>query len=289
MALDNTEKLIQAFSEEYNSDSSVRKYASGTAGYGIDYLLRHDYAELYLTLIEDYLLSPSRTPLRLLEFGCGAGMNLIRLLALLEEKGIPVASAYGTDFSESLIHTARNEAASLLSHTYKGKVGFHVARNEMLVADLAAAVDVSEASLLGSFDFILGVNTSRYCHRLGKEQESARDILSLLRQGGICIIIDMNRDFPLFRSRLGVAAKDDAEHYLPSLDEYASPFAAAGFEILRMENFCWIAHSAGPALTYFCLLLAPLLNLFARRYAMRSLVVARKPMRETHPIHLAKR
>jgi hypothetical protein len=86
----------------------------------------------------------------------------------------------------------------------------------------------------------------------------------------------MNDRFPAFRSHLKGTAEDPAECYLPSLEEYASPFKTGGFEIIRKENFCWIPHSAGLALTLCCRFLSPLLNLVAPDRAMRSLVVARK-------------
>ncbi|MCK5508224.1 MAG: hypothetical protein KAI50_06855 [Desulfobacterales bacterium] len=74
------------------------------------------------------------------------------------------------------------------------------------------------------------------------------------------------------------SVEDPAECYLPSLNKYANPFAQAGFEILEKDNFCWIPHSAGPALVYLCRVLSPVLNLAARKYAMRSLIVSRKPI-----------
>ena len=88
----------------------------------------------------------------------------------------------------------------------------------------------------------------------------------------------MNNRFPAFRSRLRGLERNATECYLPSLEEYASPFKTAGFEIIRQENFCWIPHSAGRALTLCCRFLSPCLNLVARGRAMRSLVVARKPV-----------
>lgn len=86
----------------------------------------------------------------------------------------------------------------------------------------------------------------------------------------------MNNRFPAFRSNLKCLVQNQTECYLPSLEEYASPFKTAGFEIIRKENFCWIPHSAGHALTLCCRLLSPLFNLVAPSRAMRSLVVARK-------------
>lgn len=203
-------------------------------------------------------------------------MNIIHLVSLLERRGVQVQCAQGTDFSPRLVHAAEQEAKILLSPGVAKKLNFYVARNERLLDDLAAASGTPIEDLVGSFDLIVGVNTFRYCHRLKKEQECATDIHRLLRPGGVCINIDMNSRFPAFRSRLKGLDQNPAECYLPTLDEYASPFQTAGFEIIRKENFCWIPHSAGRVLTLFCRLLSPLLNFVARSRAMRSLVVARK-------------
>lgn len=89
-------------------------------------------------------------------------------------------------------------------------------------------------------------------------------------------MIDMNNRFPAFRSHLKGSVEDPTECYLPSLEEYASPFEAAGFEIMEKKNFCWVPHSAGLALTLCCRLAGPVLNLVAPSRAMRSLVVGRK-------------
>ena len=184
--------------------------------------------------------------------------------------------AYGTDFSPLLVQAAGQEAKAFLSPALAGKLSFHVARNETLVQDLASALPGAK-DLLGSFDLIIGVNTFRYCHRLGKGLACAVDIYRLLRPGGVCVNVDMNNRFPAFRSRLKGQKQNQAECYLPSLEEYVSPFQTAGFEIIKKGNFCWIPHSAGRALTFCCRLATPLLNLVARGRAMRSLVVACKP------------
>jgi SAM-dependent methyltransferase len=273
--MENTEQINEKFLEEYGSEDAVRKYTTGTAGFGINYLLRNDYARVYLDAVDSYLRTSPPRPLRLLEFGCGAGMNIITLVSLLERKGIPVECAYGTDFSARLVDSAVQEAKSSLTPELAKKLTFHVARNERLAEDLAVARGKPVAELVGFFDLIIGVNTFRYCHRLGKEQDCAADIYRLLRPGGVCVNIDMNNRFPAFRSHLKHSA-DPAECYLPSLEEYATPFKNAGFEIKKKENFCWIPHSAGRSLTNCCRLASPLLNLVARGRAMRSLVVGRK-------------
>jgi len=272
-----TVEMYEKFLEEYGSEDAVRKYSTGTAGFGINYLLHHDYAKVYLSAVNSYLQTSPARPLRLLEFGCGGGMNIIGLVSLLEGKGVPVECAYGTDFSQTLVQTAMQEAKASLSPGLAGKLRFNVARNERLLEDLAAAYSKPVEEWVGSFDLIVGVNTFRYCHRLGKQQDCAADIYRLLRPGGVCIMIDMNDRFPAFRSHLKGGVEDPTECYLPSLEEYASPFKGAGFEINKKENFCWIPHSAGRTLTLCCRLASPLLNLVARSRAMRSLVVARKP------------
>ena len=47
-------------------------------------------------------------------------------------------------------------------------------------------------------------------------------------------MIDMNDRFPMFRSRLRGSVESPEEAYLPSLDEYATPFKQAGFDLLKV-------------------------------------------------------
>ena len=274
--MEKTEQINDKFLQEYGSEDAVRKYTTGTAGFGISYLLRNDYARVYLSAVDSYLQTSPPRPLRLLEFGCGGGMNIISLVSLLEKNRVPVECAYGTDFSPRLVRSATQEAKAALTPTLAKKLSFHVARNERLTNDLATSSGKPIEDLGGFFDLTVGVNTFRYCHRLGKGQDCAADIYRMLRPGGVCINIDMNNRFPAFRSKLKRSVEDPAECYVPTLEEYASPFKTAGFEIVRKENFCWIPHSAGRALTFGCRILSPVLNLVAPSRAMRSLVVARK-------------
>jgi SAM-dependent methyltransferase len=274
--MEKTGVMYDKFLDEYVSEDAVRKYTTLTAGYGITHLLRHEYASIYLKAVNTYLRPTMSQPLRLLEFGCGGGMNITRLVSLLAEQRIPVERAYGTDFSPRLLEAAQEEAKTYLPLGLAKKVRFFVARNEKLKQDLLDKLSPDE-DLVGKFDLIIGVNTFRYCHRLGKELDCAEDIFQLLRPGGICINIDMNAGFPAFRSRLRRRDIDQAECYLPRLEEYSAPFRAAGFELLDEKNFCWIPHSAGALLTRTCQVASPFLNLVARKRAMRSLVVARKP------------
>ena len=269
-----------AFLRQYTSQDEILKYTRATAGCGISYLLDHDYKAVYL---EALTLLPEQTlerGIRVLEFGCGGGMNLLHLISVLKRKGIHVARAVGTDFSPVMIETARREAKNYLREQDLQRLEFYVAKNESLIADLSASAGIETSSLRNSFHFILGVNTVRYCHDAKKELENARDIFDLLVPGGVCVVIDMNNRFPLFRSDLRnrLRWKKQQQCYVPSLEEYAAPFAKAGFEVLRREHFCWVPHSAGELMCRFFRELSPLLNTVAQSRAMRSLVVSRKPL-----------
>jgi 2-polyprenyl-3-methyl-5-hydroxy-6-metoxy-1,4-benzoquinol methylase len=275
---DDPHALNGEFLEEYSSENSLRKYSKETAGHGISYLLDHDYGEIYYSVIKSQIPeSRLEKGLRLWEFGCGAGMNLIHLVSALERRGISVDCAVGTDFSEALIGVANQQANTYLTPEQNKKVRFCIASHENLVDDAAKGLGVRQEALVGSFDVMLGVNTVRYCHRLMKENEVAAIIASLLADHGVCIVIDMNDKFPVFRSRVRDRLSKDAKaYYLPSLDEYARPFSSAGLKILKRENFCWIPHSAGPGLTGLMRALTPALNTIAPSRAMRSLVIAQK-------------
>ena len=268
---------MDVYLEEYSADTAIERYTSRTAGYGISYLLKNDYAKVYLSGVREFLKVPAETPLRLLEFGCGGGMNIITLFSLLERNGRKIELAIGTDYSDRLISAANRECRTFLTPQQQTKMHFAVARNETIATELQKAGPDLGSGLKGSFHLILGVNTFRYCHRLGVETECARELASLLAPGGLCIMIDMNRQFPAFRSKFrDRKTKPEAERYLPSLEEYTRPFSQAGLEILRKENFCWIPHSAGAGLTGVCRALTPILNAVAKSRAMRSLVVSRK-------------
>jgi 2-polyprenyl-3-methyl-5-hydroxy-6-metoxy-1,4-benzoquinol methylase len=276
-------KLTGEFLEEYNSEESVRRYTRETAGSGISYLLDHDYGEIYLEILEKYVPKCRKERgIRLWEFGCGAGMNLLHLISVLERRGITVDCAYGTDFSETLIEAAKREIKNYLTPDQSKKVRFCVARNENLVEDVTKITGIEKSVLLGSFDLVFGVNTIRYSHRLMNENECAREISNLLTENGVCVVIDMNNKFPAFRSRLRDRLTKEAKaYYLPSLEEYARPFTSAGFEILKKDNFCWIPHSAGRGLTSLMKALTPVLSTLAPSRAMRSLVIGRKVERQS--------
>jgi SAM-dependent methyltransferase len=277
----NDKTLTQgaSFFQEYTSDDAIIKYTRRTAGFGINYLLDHDYKAVYLEALQ---LLPAHTlseGIRVLEFGCGGGMNLIRLLTVLRGAGVRVEKAIGVDFSPVLIDAARREAKELLKESDLQKVQFHVAKNEQLINDLASALERTPGELKNSFHFIIGVNTIRYCHAAKKEMDNARDIYGLLAPGGVSVVIDMNNRFPLFRSDLKNRFRREKEEecYVPSLEEYAAPFFKTGFEVIRKKHFCWVPHSSGRAMCSVLRAMSPLLDMAFPSRAMRSLVVARKP------------
>ncbi len=269
----------EAFFREYTSQAAIAKYSRTTAGCGISYLLDHDYKEIYLEALRLLPVKIQQGGLRVLEFGCGAGMNLLHLVSLLTRQGMRVASAIGTDFSPVLIETAKREAKSYLRENQFSGLEFHIARSESIIRDLSALAGIERSSMENSFHFVLGVNTIRYCHAAKKEMENVRDIFNLLAPGGVCVVIDMNNRFPFFRSELRnrFRWKKKPQCYIPSLEEYTAPFVRAGFEVLRSEHFCWVPHSAGKFMTGLLARVSPVLNTIARSRAMRSLVVSRKP------------
>jgi SAM-dependent methyltransferase len=270
-----------AFFREYTSQDAILKYTKATAGFGISYLLDHDYKTVYLEAINPLPQQVRQNGVRMLEFGCGAGMNLLHLIRVLIQRGIHVEAAIGTDFSPVLIQAATQEAQSYLTPQERTRVQFCVAKNETLLEELSTGLGQDASELENSFQFIIGVNTIRYCHRAGKQLDCARDIFRLLEPGGVCVVIDMNNRFPAFRSalknKLRGKKEQDEECYLPSLEEYTTPFCKVGFIVSRSEHFCWIPHSAGRFLTRLLRWLSPALSAVAGSRAMRSLVVAQKP------------
>ena len=271
-----------AFLAEYTSRNAIFTYSRATAGLGISYLLDHDYKDVYLQAMGLLPAGVVEHGIHVLEFGCGAGMNLLHLHEVLRREGINVGSALGTDFSPVLIETARAEAKNCLNQQQREKTQFCVARNESLIVDISASAGLAPTTLADSFHFILGVNTIRYCHAIGKQLENARDIFSLLAPGGMCVVIDMNNRFPAFRSELKNKLRGKKEQgeecYVPSLEEYTAPFQQAGFEVSRSEHFCWIPHSAGRFMTGLLRSLSPILSIVTGSRAMRSLVVVKKPL-----------
>jgi SAM-dependent methyltransferase len=270
---------VDVYLDEYTRQDIIARYISQTAGAGIAYVLNHVYAPVYLRVIQSIFAErPKAQPLRILEYGCGGGMNLLKLIELVQSQGAQVERAYGTDFSAPMIEAARKEAAQHLPPELNGKLEYVVARNEVLASELASGAGVGPRELEGTFDLVVGVNTFRYCHRLKKENDCAKDISNLLRPGGYSVMIDMNRYFPFFRSKArDVLTRPKHEYYIPSLKEYARPFREVGFVVQETRNFCWIPHSAKAGLLALCRAMTPVLDACCSPLAMRSLVIAQKP------------
>ena len=93
-------------------------------------------------------------------------MNLLHLVSVLGRYGFKVETAIGTDFSPVLIEAANRETENYLTPSERSCVRFCVAKNETLIRDLSAALGKEPSKLENSFDFIIGVNTIRYCHRV---------------------------------------------------------------------------------------------------------------------------
>ena len=104
------QSMDAAFFDEYTSHDAILKYTRATAGYGISHLLDHDYKDVYCQALDRLPPIPNGRGIRVLEFGCGAGMNLVHFTSILKGKGITFERAVGTDFSPVLIDAAKREA-----------------------------------------------------------------------------------------------------------------------------------------------------------------------------------
>jgi SAM-dependent methyltransferase len=268
------------FFREYTSQDAIVKYTRATAGFGISYLLDHDYKAVYAQALALLPQEIRQRGISMLEFGCGGGMNLLHLVSVLDRDLVRVEKAIGTDFSPVLTEAAKREAKNYLQEEKRRRVEFYVAKNESLIHDLSVATGTERSKLNNSVHFIVGVNTVRYCHRAKKELECARDIADLLVPGGVCVVIDMNDRFLFFRTALKncFRKQNEEECYIPSLEEYTAPFRQAGLDVIRSEHFCWVPHSSGQFMCYLLGGLSSILNVIARSRAMRSLVVLRKPI-----------
>jgi SAM-dependent methyltransferase len=270
--------VTNVYLEEYESQQAVPKYVSGTAGAGIAYVLENVYGPIYADLLDKMSAQAARDGgFRILEYGCGGGMNLLWIVRHVLQKGQPLALACGTDFSSKMVAACEQEVREALHPRDLDKVCFRQIANENLVRELPKALKRETQELLGSFHLIIGVNTFRYCFRLGNETDSTRGIYSLLRPGGYTVMIEMNHNFPLFRSRLRRDSVPKEQRYLPTLEQYAGVFRHAGFELQTVKNFCWIPHSASSTAVALLGAASPLLQTLFARFATRSLIVGRKP------------
>jgi hypothetical protein len=64
--------------EEYESQTAVPKYVARTAGARIAYLLENVYGPSYADLLGKFSAQAAKEGgFRILEYGCGGGMNLL--------------------------------------------------------------------------------------------------------------------------------------------------------------------------------------------------------------------
>src|SRR4249919_678196 len=91
---------IDVYLDEYTRDDIIARYISQSAGAGIAYVLTHVYGPIYRRLIKDLLShTPRDHQFRVLEYGCGGGMNLLKLIEIFQSEGAQLETAFGTDFS----------------------------------------------------------------------------------------------------------------------------------------------------------------------------------------------
>lgn len=261
----------------YSGDEVVRRYRRASAGQGIDYLLRTIYGPLFLEVARAAMADTEAKRLRILDFGCGAGMAVHFLTEQLGREALDVELAVGADFVPAMISAAEQDVREYATPWARERLRFVVASNENLVSDIARGLDTTTEDLAESFQLAIGVNTFRYAIRHGTAERTVQELTQLLVPGGRVVVIDMNDRFPYWL-RKGRPPRSDrpVAERLPTLEEYAQPFAAAGYAIERRERCCWVPHSAKRA--RFWLMRAasgPLQRLVPDR-AMRSIVVARR-------------
>src|SRR2546430_14354273 len=92
-----------SFYREYTSPEAIAKYTRATAGAGVNSLLEREYKEVYLGALQ-FLPSEMRCqPLRILEFGCGGGVNPFDPGFVFCRPSFNIQNAVGADFSLVLI------------------------------------------------------------------------------------------------------------------------------------------------------------------------------------------
>jgi SAM-dependent methyltransferase len=265
--------------DEYNAEETISRYRRDTAGDGVSYLLRNSYGPIFVQAAHDVIRETGAKSLRIIEFGCGAGMALQYVVEALQLEGIEVELAVGTDFVPRMVEAATDELERFGSDAARASVRFVVATNEELASQIADGLGEPLESISGSFHLALGVNTFRYPVRHGNGAQAVEQLERLLTPGGRVVMIDMNDRFPYGakpkRGEGRVPVRFGAAE-LPTLDGYAAPFAAGAFEVLEKRHFSWIPHSARGLRFRVARAATPILDRIAPDRAMRSLVVAKR-------------
>src|SRR5256886_15957816 len=97
------DRLETEFFKEYTSPEAISKYTRATAGYGISYLLDHDYKAVYLRALDLLPGYIRERGLRVLEFGCGGGMKPLYLSSAFKRRGGGGERGNWKDFSPVFI------------------------------------------------------------------------------------------------------------------------------------------------------------------------------------------
>jgi len=92
--------------KEYDDAATIQRYRRATAGDGIRYLLSASYGPLFLEAARDAIRETGAKALRIVEFGCGAGMAIHYLVEALRREGVDVELAVGADFVPAMIGAA---------------------------------------------------------------------------------------------------------------------------------------------------------------------------------------
>lgn len=268
---------------EYDLARIVARYRRSSAGEGIDYLLPRVYGPIFLKAARAAAAETGAERLRIAEFGCGAAMALHFVTEALLAEGSDVELAIGADFVPRMIEAAQLDIDDYGSETARERTRFAVATNEELAAGIAEALDSTVDAIAGTFHLAIGVNTFRYPIRHGTAAAAVDQLRTLLKPGGRVVVIDMNDRFPYgIKPRLRLPGQSRwlpvriGSAPLPSLEEYARPFAEGGFEVLERSKCCWIPHSARGLRFRLAKAAGPVLERVVPDRAMRSIVVARK-------------
>jgi SAM-dependent methyltransferase len=285
----NCEPETDVYLAEYSQPTIIARYLSGTTVPAFAYLVRAVYRPIYQEIVQTLVShNPEHHGFRILEYGCGGGMNLLQLIRLFQAQGARLADAIGTDFSPPMIEAARSEAKQQLPVELNAVTTYLVARHETITRDLASGLGAPLRELQNTFDLILGVNTFRYAHRLKKDETFARELFALLRPGGYSIMIDMNRGFRFVGSRVhDLCTRAKQRYYIPSVRQYSGSFLEAGFVITQARTFYGLTRLAlgswVPALVEVPMhslfrALRPTLDTYLSPFARHALVIAKKPV-----------
>jgi hypothetical protein len=278
----------------YDRAETIAKYRPRSAGQGIEYLLPHVYLPLYLREIERIQQQlPPPGGLGIVEFGAGAAMNSLALLEELHAREIPVREAYATDFSPDMVEAAKEDARQLPEEVVAPFDSF-VATNESLLEGLARGLGEPADRLHARFHLVFGVNTFRFSWRSSQAQQ----VFDMLVPGGAVVMIDMNNRHPYLLGPLVARVRGRAPVHgrksgllrdlraiyahertvLPTLAQYTEPWRAAGFTVVESTTFSWMPHSARGLRFAAMRTMSPILDAVAGGFAMRALVIARKPL-----------